>query len=405
MKTDKKTIKVALYGMDERSYKMMNLYLQGPCKGIAVVVDDSEAEIDIIDADCSNARDILESRRAKAADRPIILMSLEPLSIAGTVYVKKPVTSEDLISALKGFSTGLATDNKQGKPEKDEVAEVIPKKMDKAPPLASETEVAEEKKTELKEKIDLKEKKKVFKHRTAKDLTDDIFPAYLGHVTGIDFSDTEQVIQASFNSKSYFLGYLKYAVKVAKDKGRVVKLNTSWNPLIIFPESNEIWLDSEEMQLRAFSGIEVVKFSDSGMSLSTVDHKKFGCSDKLECFFDSDVFLWKVAIWTSKGRYPDSLDIHRPVFLKQWPNFTRLLITPHALQITALLMIEPRSLLDVVETLKIKPEYVFVFISAAHAIGLVGQSKRISDELIAPAEIKQPKTKNLLGRILGKLRH
>ncbi len=402
MSVDKKVIKVALFGMDDRSYKMMNHYLQGPCKGIAVVVEESEADIDIIDADCSNARDILESRRAKATDRPIILLSLEPLSIAGTVYVKKPVTSEDLIPALKGLSTRVEADNKQ---KREEVAEVSPPKVDKAS-LTSETNVVTEKKSAPKERtVDLKEKKKVSKHRTAKDLTDDVLPAYLGYVSGIDFSDTEQVLHASFNSKAYFLGYLQYAMKVAKDKGRVVKLNTSWNPLIIFPETDEIWLNSEEMQLRAFSGIEITKLSESKMTISSVDSRKLSCNDKAECFFNYNEFVWKVAIWTSKGRYPNSIDIHRPVFLKQWPNFTRLLITPHAVQIAALLAAEPRTLLDVIETLKIKPEYVFVFISAAHATGIIGQSQRISDELIAPAEIEQPKTKNLLGRILGKLRH
>jgi len=37
-KTGGSPIKVALYGMDPRSYKTMELYLKGPCKGIAVVV-------------------------------------------------------------------------------------------------------------------------------------------------------------------------------------------------------------------------------------------------------------------------------------------------------------------------------------------------------------------------------
>ena len=35
-------LKVALHGMDGRTYKMMVMYLQGPCKGVAVVVEDSE---------------------------------------------------------------------------------------------------------------------------------------------------------------------------------------------------------------------------------------------------------------------------------------------------------------------------------------------------------------------------
>jgi len=80
-----------------------------------------------------------------------------------------------------------------------------------------------------------------------------------------------------------------------------------------------------------------------------------------------------------------------------------LLITPHALQIAAVLTHEPKLMMDVVEQLKIKPEYVFVFISAAHALGLVGQEQgKVGRK--PPTAVKKPKAKGLLAQILGKLR-
>jgi hypothetical protein len=83
-------------------------------------------------------------------------------------------------------------------------------------------------------------------------------------------------------------------------------------------------------------------------------------------------FIWKLACWTSKGRYPQALNLTEPVYLKQWPNFTRLLITPHAMRIAALLTTGPRSVLEIIHGLKIKPQYVFIFISAAYADTGVG---------------------------------
>ena len=51
-----------------------------------------------------------------------------------------------------------------------------------------------------------------------------------------------------------------------------------------------------------------------------------------------------------------------------------------------------------------KPEYMFVFISAAHALGLVGQEQqRLNKPVVTPA--KKPKAKGLLAKILGKLRN
>ena len=123
-----------------------------------------------------------------------------------------------------------------------------------------------------------------------------------------------------------------------------------------------------------------------------------------EKFQTMDAFLWKVAIWTSKGRYPHGIDINLPVFLKQWPNFTRLVITLHALRITALLMQGPRTLINIAETLDIKYQYVFIYFSAVYALGIAGQSERMSDAVVEPAKLKVNEKKGLLSRIMSRLR-
>ena len=89
-KTGPVAIKVALYGMDPRSYKTMELYLKGPCRSIAEVVAEQDAQIDIIDADFATAGEILEIRRQQTPDRPIVLLSLQQIGRASCrerVYV------------------------------------------------------------------------------------------------------------------------------------------------------------------------------------------------------------------------------------------------------------------------------------------------------------------------------
>jgi len=95
----KSPLKTALHGMDERAYKMMAMYLQGPCKEAAVVVEDLKAEIDIIDADSVKAKTLLEQRLTESA-RPIIALSLQELTFENILYVKKPVKTSDLLFAL-----------------------------------------------------------------------------------------------------------------------------------------------------------------------------------------------------------------------------------------------------------------------------------------------------------------
>jgi len=109
-----------------------------------------------------------------------------------------------------------------------------------------------------------------------------------------------------------------------------------------------------------------------------------------------------LAIWTSKGRYPEQIDPEKPIVLKHWPNFTRLVITPHALRITALLMQQPQSMLDVARTLNIGAQYVFVFISGCQALNLVAQIERKPEPEEKPKKIR--KSSGLLSKLLNKLR-
>jgi hypothetical protein len=220
----------------------------------------------------------------------------------------------------------------------------------------------------------------------------------------VDFSTMEHAMKAVYNPGGYFLGYVQSAVNMAKAKSKVLELKSGWKPLLIFPHSHEVWLDANEKQLRAFAGFTIKNKSNQGMSLTPVNPEILGVNQKMENFYDTSAFLWKLAIWTSKGRYPDNIDISKPVFLTRWPNFTRLLVTPHALQISALMIEGPRTLINIAQSLNIKPQYVFIFISAASAVGLADQAIRRSDEIMEPPVVKKPKPKGLLSRILGKLR-
>lgn len=393
---------IALYGMDERAKKMMAIYFQGACHEIAVVADELDAEIDLIDADFVTAKDILEKRRLKTPDRPIILLSFQDMSIEGVICVKKPLQMQVLINAIKS-AISMKADCPIKPIDNEALSTIEATKQDQAakPIIEKETLIEQ---IVAKKNIDNEEKKKISKHRTATDLTERGFSAYIGYVEGLDYSNAEQMKLASYNPKHFFLGYVQSAFKVAKKKGRILQLNSGWKPLIILPHSHEVWLDADDKQLRAFSGLTIKKSVGKSMSLTAVNQESSSLSNNLEQFYDMDTFIWKLAIWTSKGRYPVALDINKPIFLKQWPNFTRLVVTPHALQIAALLINEPRSILNISTVLKVKPQYVYVFVSAAFTLGLIGQSRRHADTLLIPQKISIYKSKSLLNRILGRLR-
>ena len=227
------------------------------------------------------------------------------------------------------------------------------------------------------------------------------FSAFIGIVPNIDFSDPDQLSLASYNSKLHFQGAVQSAYKFSLEKMRAINLGAGWKPLLILPDNREIWLNADDKMLRAFAGI---KINPQSANISAIDERTHSViHGQPEKFQDMNAFLWKLAIWTSKGRYPQELDVTKPVYLKRWPEFTRWLITPHAMRIAALLIQSPRTMLNIAQVLNVNPRYVFVFVSAAHAVGLVEQGQRESDTMIEPPT--QPnERKSLMSRIISKLR-
>jgi len=402
MKDERKSpLKIALHGMDGRNYKMMVMYLQGPCKG-AAVVEDLNAEVDMIDADSVQAKKLLEQKLAESA-RPIIALSLQELTFENILYVKKPVKTDDLLFALSEAGTMLSAKKKPSN-QVSSYTENTATRQSQESIDQTESRLSSEKNQVKKQATNTNEQKKTSKHQTAMQLDEGKFNAYIGSVPGLDVNDPKQFPDAVYNPKDYFQGYVQSALMVAETKKQVMHLNSGWKPLIIFPHNHDIWLDADDKQLRAFAGVAMNKISGPGMTLTPAEPSATSIQGGLEKFHDKDAFVWKLAVWTSKGRYPSALDIHRPVFLRHWPNFTRLVITPHALRISALLMESPRTLPEIAQVLNIKPQYVFVFISAAYALGLIGQTKREADEIFQPSVIKKSEQQSLLSRIIGKLR-
>jgi hypothetical protein len=110
-----------------------------------------------------------------------------------------------------------------------------------------------------------------------------------------------------------------------------------------------------------------------------------------------DHVLWQTALETSAGRLPVGVDPVAPVYLKHWPNLTRLHRTPHALRIAALWTTKGAGLLETAQTLKIAQRHVFAFYNAALALDLITEDG-------AQVRRAQRKTKNnrgLLTRLFG----
>ncbi len=382
----KKPLQVILHGMDARTQKIMLMYFQGACKGAAIIVEELDTEVDIIDIDTLIGREALKKLVARINLRPIIVLSKDPLELENILYIEKPIRLAKILAVFNKAREVI---------EKKDLEKIVPE-------IQLETKIiAIENKKPI---IKTQEVKKVSKYKTSMQLNETHFSAFIGLMTEINFNDEAQVLKAYYNPKDYYQGYVAAAFTMSKSKDRVIQLNSNWKSLLIFPHNNEIWLDADDKQLRAMAALEMNKATGAKLTITPANLELAMVKEKLERFYDMDAFIWKLAIWTSKGRYPQIIDIKKPIYLQHWPNFTRLVITPHALRIAALLVVEPRTMLNISEALNIKPQYVFVFVSGAYALGLIRQPIKKRNEVVVHPTLILKKKQGLLNRILSKLR-
>ena len=399
MENNKRPLKIALHGMDDRTTKTMMMFLQGPCRGIAIVVKAEDADIDVFDGDAAVSKKLLEKQSQEIMLKPVIVISLQDFVQEGTLHIKKPVKTSDMVLVL-GQAKRLIDELSKKAVEIDKPS--APQAVTEEP----RQPVAEPEMQELKTFVaDNDERNKTSKHQTAMRLDEKSFHEYIGSIEDMDVNDPTQFGNASYNPNVYFQGYIQSAFAACASKSQILLLQSDWRPITLFPRTQEVWLDGNDLELKTFAEIKLKhKVSTTTMTISPIDPKTMSLGGSFDKFQSMEAFLWKLACWTSKGRYPQDIDYKQPVFLKNWPNFTRLLITPHALRIAALLIEGPRTMVNVAQALNIKPQYVFVFISAAHAVGLAGQIRRSADSLAQAQDIQPRKGQGLLSRILSKLR-
>jgi hypothetical protein len=387
---------VTLVGMDERSEHALQLFFQGPCKNSCAVVEPELAEISIVDMDVVNADKLYAQQREQFPKHQFILIALVEQKGGDAFFVKKPMQPKVLMDVLSRARKGS-----EGKGVR---AESIPEPVTTMPLASSQPTAIKKSKSQSVSNST---------HQSAMSLDEKSFISFIGALKNIDTNSEEQINSAHYDPKAYLQGYFQSACKVALNKKQILQLNGSWKPLVIFPRTNEIWLDADDKQLQAACRMSlktlgaVDPLSDtkgSGMTMSAVnDVSKINKCDRNN-FQSIESFLWKVSLWTSQGRVPLGLDLERPVYLSHWPNMTRLMLSPHAVRIAALLVSEPRSLLEVAAVLNIPQQYVFAFYSAARALGLAGQVKREVDLIVTPSLIKKPKQRGLFGKILDRLK-
>ncbi|MCU7864920.1 MAG: hypothetical protein KZQ92_13185 [Candidatus Thiodiazotropha sp. (ex Lucinoma borealis)] len=374
-------IRLAAVGMDQRQRNALRMLFTTHCNNRYVLMEEDSSEICILDLDVFGGERLWKEFRERHPDRPLILVSLKPSEIADahTLFVQKPIPVNQLIAAIEQQRRHLFTRNKTCSQVESGTPHPIAKNNHQtATPQPG---------------------KKNTPRRAASLMSASKEKIFVGTSPDIDPKDPAQLTKVYYKPDHYLQGFIQQALNQAVRYNKNIAIEGPWPAIILDIEKHKIWVSAEERQLRPYCTIPDATLEVPLRILEVDEASPIGARE-----FPIQAFLWQLALWASRGRLPHGTDLFQPIYLRRWPNFTRLVMTPYALAIAALWAEQPRSLIDTAETLDIPQRYVFAFYSAAHAIQLAGETRRAVDTLIEPSAVKQSQNRGLFGRLLNRLR-
>ncbi len=367
-------IKIVVFGVDQRSREMLRMVFSGPGNGQYELAEEAIADAAIINMDSLGAEELLIKYRKRHPSLPTILIAikrpeLEQQGISEFIFVQKPMRVDKLLDALASLA-------------------------DRKNIVSPSTLSAVKTKKETKNSIGTRAATKILETVKKGDASQssNYYEKNLGKTVYFDASDL-------------LLGYLIQARNRAVSSNKPVRIEDQLaggvKPITLLPQSSEVITCMTDDELKTLCSVKL----DKAVNIRPFTPLKSGDTDLNANKQSMESFIWKIAIWTSNGRVPIGTQVKAPTSLKQWPNFTRLMMTPDALRISSLWNDMPHPPLLVAKVLKVPVQHVFSFYTAAHAIGLLNTAVcSVDSDISTSAPVKKHKHRSLFKRILSHIK-
>ncbi|MCW8879365.1 MAG: hypothetical protein OQK51_20105 [Kangiellaceae bacterium] len=368
---------VLLKGFDSRSVFAFDDFFLCECDADFRTCERLEdASIVIVDVDvCSSHKEIqrIQNTRPEVGILALSLLQDNHRERHNSLlqYLKKPLN-------LESFQSTLCSMKKVILNQRIEKQRALLKDIDKTQVQGSGITVAVSNSTS-------KERKTTYRSNPNIDVE---AAKFVGKNSDVDVNNPQALLRVIYAPKNRFQGALDKAVKRARKYHKPVEMVCLNTGVIIDLEKNAAFTAVGDsvlkplclMNVERADSIRKIKKNYTGERILALARKPGEGLIK----WSLEAFVWKIALWSSRGCIPKETDLGRPVYLSEWPNFTKLVCFPHAMRIASLLIEKPTRLQDVAEQLRIPQRYVFGFFSAAKALEISDVSERRADHLFEP---------------------
>ncbi len=353
-------LRVAAPWMDERSHSMLRDFFRVGLKSRCVLVENERAQAIVVDLDRGDVTARLAEARERWPDAPLIELSINHTDEA--LFVRKPLRPAGVARAVQSVRRRLHLPDDSQADALAARGRPPPERVQRTPPDA----------------------------RFDRDFT--------GTAGDVDPDDAGTWARASYRPETFLQGIVQGAAKQADTRGQAMALSGVWGRWIIPPGNGLVHIDMADTHLRSLCVVEV-NAAEVRIDPVPADADPT-CPPRA---VTRNALLWKMALWSARGRVPEGVVLDAPVYLQHLPDLTTLVAPPHALRIAALWLNHPISLLALSERLGLPQRYVFAFYSACAAIGLAGPARRDADTLVDAPEISAAGMGSLLTRLRARL--
>jgi hypothetical protein len=376
-------IKVALFGMDDRAQNVITMFLTKNTQIPTAIVPRGEQAVAIVDLDGVDSQRVWMDLRRQFSG-PAIVLSVREQTLRNAFYLAKPFNAQTFLTVLERVQHELAqlaatpsaapTRPTQAKPTQATAPKIPPQQTSVTATSPERSPIAN---TPTKTEANNASTSSIPAHLVHADQ-----PSHAAQLISEDtdddgsyqipdevYTDPARRDQVFFNVNQSLLGLCNLAKKQAQTSNSVVFIDGLFKSCYVYPDSKHIFTEMRWRYLKSVSMMDLTKTSIKLSLLPTDSIAPVTSQDPR--IAELEGILWSIAAWSARGRVPIGTPLDHPVHLLHWPNLTRLSEIPGAMQISALWIKQPTSLMDTAVFLGLPYRHVFSFYVACQTLGLV----------------------------------
>jgi hypothetical protein len=396
---------ISLQGFGRRDQNLLELFLEQHWASECLLVSEPYADLCLLDLDAIKSRKILQMQQESRPWRPLIVISAGDVDVFGACVLRKPIRLDILKSALdlyiceysRSHEVGAASESASKAPS-DETLDPPASKRSPVKALPAQASMS------TPDNIVLVSSNGRRYELPKPEIQARIINASCGESGAIDFKNPNGGNKFFYEPTEFFQHVLKNAIVQCRKETRPLLLRFSDGMYVqLLPKKNVALTNLSDNKLRPRC-LMPINVNQVHIEYSQDDEQKL-LNDSNGSLQNLDALLWKVSLWSARGRLPLGTSVDTMVVLRKWPNLTRLMAIPQFFRIAALWTKCPSPLKQTVELLNIEARYVFAFFSACYALELVDRLA-LTESQYVPESVK-PKNYAITGilrRLMQRLR-